>query len=139
MKFLLNNKNVTFNACQSIKKPKDMHANSMIDPIDEDDLMAPIEEIIKVKSLAIVIMNFEGGDIKGYDEMVSALERRGSYSYTLKKLDLDLKNKVTHLAKPSIEGPLVLELKALPSHIHYAFLGVNITESVIIVAYLVNS
>ena len=56
----------------------------------------------------------------------------GSYSYAPKKLDLDLKNRPSPLAKPSIKEPLVLELKELPSHLKYAFLGSGNTLSVII-------
>lgn len=42
---------------------------------------------------------------------------RGSYSYDPKNLDLDLKNKATPPAKPSIKEPLDLKLKAIPSHL----------------------
>ncbi|XP_047251416.1 uncharacterized protein LOC124886613 [Capsicum annuum] len=47
---------------------------------------------------------FEG--IEEYDEIVCALTGMGSYSYAPKKLDLELKNHPTPLAKPFIEEPL---------------------------------
>lgn len=46
---------------------------SMIDTVDENVLIDPIEERFGVEALAIVIINFEGTDIDGYDEMVRAL------------------------------------------------------------------
>lgn len=59
--------------------------------------------------------------------MVSALIDRGSYSYAPKKLDLHITNRATPPTRPSIEEPPVLELKDLPSHLHYAFLGTTIS------------
>lgn len=44
MKFWLNEKEMIFNVCQSIKKPKDMPMITMIDNIDEDALVVTIEE-----------------------------------------------------------------------------------------------
>lgn len=55
-----------------------------------------------------------------------------SYSYAPKKLDLDLKNRPTPPANPSIKEPLVLELKKLSSHLRYVFLGNGNTLPVII-------
>lgn len=66
------------------------------------------------------------------------LDGRGSYNYTLKKLDADLKNRVTPLTWPSIKKPPILELKALPLHLCYVFSGANNMLSVIIVADLVD-
>lgn len=71
--------------------------------------------------------------------MMSALHGRGYYTYATKKVNLDLKNRTTPLARPSIEEPPVLELKVLPSHLWYAFLGANNTFSVIIVSNLVDT
>ena len=79
-----------------------------------------------------MIMNFDSNSIEEYDEMVGALTGKGAYTYAPKKLDLDLKNRVTPLARPSIEEPPVLELKALPAHLRYTFLGANNTFPVII-------
>jgi len=47
-------------------------------------------------------------------------------------LDLDLKNRDTLPAKPSIDKPVKFERKALPSHVRYVFLGKNIILHVII-------
>ncbi|KAK4712761.1 hypothetical protein R3W88_007274 [Solanum pinnatisectum] len=59
-----------------------------------------------------------------------------AHSYAPKKLDLDLKNRPSLLSKPSIDEPPVLELKQLPSHLRYVFLGANNTLPVILAADL---
>lgn len=45
----------------------------VIDMIDDNALIAPIEERFVVEALATVIMNFEGNDIDMYDEIVENL------------------------------------------------------------------
>ncbi|XP_049368422.1 uncharacterized protein LOC125833322 [Solanum verrucosum] len=61
----------------------------------------------------------------------------GAHSYVPKKLELDLKNRPSSPAKPSIEELPVLELKQLPSHFRYVFLGTNNTLIVILAANLI--
>lgn len=53
-----------------------MHVIFVIDTVHEDTLVAPIEERLGVKTLATVIMYFEGNDIDGYNEMMSTLAGR---------------------------------------------------------------
>lgn len=77
-------------------------------------------------------MNFDSDGIDRYDEIVNAFMGRGSYSYASKKLDPDLKNRSTPPVKPSMDKPSVLGLKALPSHLYYAFLGPSNTLSIIL-------
>nr|XP_016509079.1 PREDICTED: uncharacterized protein LOC107826602 [Nicotiana tabacum] len=50
-------------------------------------------------------------------ESVNSLEGLRSYTYALSKLSLDLENRVTPPAKPSIIEPPELELKPLPPHL----------------------
>lgn len=57
----------------------------------------------------------------------------------LNKLDLDLKNRSTLPAQPSIEELIVLELNAHISHLSYAFVEANNTLSVIIVSYFLDT
>lgn len=52
-------------------------------------------------------------------------------------LDIYLNNRVTPSARPFIMEPLVLELKALPSHLYYAFFRANNSFLVIIATDLV--
>lgn len=79
------------------------------------------EKHLTIETLAVVLMHFDSNGIEEYDETLCALTRMGSYSYALKKFDLDLKNKTTTPAKPSIKEPLVLELKLLSGHLRYVF------------------
>ncbi|KAK4724305.1 hypothetical protein R3W88_027084 [Solanum pinnatisectum] len=81
-------------------------------------------------------MNFEEDFRTEYVEIVNALQGMGAHSYTPKKLDLDLKNRPSPPTKPSVKKPSVLELKQLPSHLRYVFLGTNNTLPVILAAYL---
>lgn len=81
----------------------------MVDVIDDRVIEVPIEERFVVETLSVVMVNFNGDDIKDYNETLKALVGTESYLYSLKKLDLDMKNRPTPPAKPSIKYPLVLE------------------------------
>lgn len=98
-----------------------------------------IEEKLGVEVLTTVIMNFDSDVIEKYNEMIGALYGRGSYTYTLQKLNMDLKNRTTPPSHPSIEKPLVLESKALASYLRYAFLWANNKLLVIIAAALMKT
>lgn len=76
---------------------------SKIDTIYEDEIVVYIEERLGVEALIAVIINFDCVVIDEYDEMVSAFIGSGSYNYVPKKLDLNLKNRITLLDKLSIE------------------------------------
>ncbi|XP_059302297.1 uncharacterized protein LOC132054274 [Lycium ferocissimum] len=95
-----------------------------------------MEEESLGEALAVVLINFDACDMEGYVETINALEGLGSYTYHPRKLDLDLANRTTPLAKPSIIEPPKLELKQLPAHLRYEFLGPNKTLPVIISALL---
>ncbi|XP_047264105.1 uncharacterized protein LOC124896575 [Capsicum annuum] len=71
-----------------------------------DKVEVLIEEKLAIEPLAVVLMNFDCEGIKEYEEIVYALSGMGSYSYDPKNLDLDLANRTTPPAKPSIEEPL---------------------------------
>ncbi|XP_049371087.1 uncharacterized protein LOC125836038 [Solanum verrucosum] len=90
-----------------------------------------IEKRLGVEALASVMMNFESDGIEEYDELFVALDRC-EYSSKLKKLELDMKNREFPPARPSVEEAPKLELKALPSHLRYVFLGKDETLPVII-------
>lgn len=70
----------------------------VIDTKDKYALIIPIKERLGAEALAILIMNFGINDIDKYDEIVSTLVGRGSFSYVPKKLDVDLKDIETPLA-----------------------------------------
>ncbi|KAK4707201.1 hypothetical protein R3W88_033253 [Solanum pinnatisectum] len=115
-----------------------MNVVSVIEVCDEEEMGETIEERLAVETLAATLMNFEVDFRSDYVETVNALQGMGAHSYAPKKLDLDLKNRPSPPAKPSIEEPPVLELKQLPSHLRYVFLGANNTLPVILAADLNN-
>ncbi|XP_049382699.1 uncharacterized protein LOC125847034 [Solanum stenotomum] len=119
LKFRLNKDEVKFNICMSMKQPNDMNVVSAIEMVVDEDIRVPIEERMTVETLVAVLMNFDVDFQSDYIETVNALQRIGAHSYAPKKLDLDLQNRPSPPAKPSIEEPSVLELKQLPSHLRY--------------------
>lgn len=103
-----------------------MSVVSVIDVIDEPMIEISIEDIFVAETLAATIMNVEGTDEQEYEDMVKAFVGMGSYPYAPKKLDFDLKNHATPPARPSIEQPPILELKALICHRCMPFLELMI-------------
>lgn len=81
-----------------MKKPKDISVISVTDTISKE-LESIVEESFVVKALIKVIMNFDGDGIIDYKKTVHTLFGQGSYQYTPRKLDLDLKNKEFPQAK----------------------------------------
>ena len=99
-----------------------------------------MEQKCKLKSdgvgaLATVMMNFDSDGIEEYDELVAALNR-WEYRSKPKKYELDMENRESPPARPSIVEAPKLELKALPPHLRYVYLGRENTLPVIIVADL---
>ena len=76
-------------------------------------------------------MNFDSDCIEEYESLVATLDR-GDVRFKPKKYELDMKNRESPPAKPSIEEALKLELKALPPHLRYEFLWNGDTLPVII-------
>lgn len=114
MKFILNNKEITFKICQSMQHPGDVKVVSVLHLPEEEKLDVPIKERLGIEALEAVIIKFVEEHITEYEVMVSALCSMGTYTYAPRNLHMDLKNRVTPPAKPSIVKHPVLELKALP-------------------------
>ncbi|XP_070026235.1 uncharacterized protein [Nicotiana sylvestris] len=95
--------------------------------IDDTRAMINVED-----PLEAVLLNFDVNKDESRVECVNALHGMGSYSYEPQKLSLDLENRKTPPTKPSIKEPPVLELKQLPLHLRYEFLGPSSTLSVIL-------
>lgn len=68
----------------------------MIESVDEVQPEVPIEERLGVKTIEVVLMNFENDNILEYNEIVKALISYEYYRYHL-KLELDMKNRETAL------------------------------------------
>ena len=63
-------------------------------------------------------MNLDSDCIEEYESLVAALDR-SDVRFKPKKFELDMKNRESPPAKPSIEEDPKLELKALPPHLRY--------------------
>ncbi|XP_070022849.1 uncharacterized protein [Nicotiana sylvestris] len=74
--------------------------------------------------LEAILLNFIDDEMDGFLECVNSLQGMGSYNYAPRKLSLDLKNRTTPPTKPSTEEPPTMELKPLPPHLRYEFLGI---------------
>ncbi|XP_016574067.2 uncharacterized protein LOC107871668 [Capsicum annuum] len=116
MKFWVNNEEVSFNVCKSMKQPMELQVILVIDMVD-DGTTNTVEIDIMNDPLVGVLWNFGSEVIEEYDEVVASLMGLGYYTKNPIKLDLDLKNCESPPAKPSIIEPPQLELKPLPSHL----------------------
>lgn len=75
MKFRLDNEHATFDICRSMKQSGEIQSVLPIYLRSESALKVKIEEILCVEALIAVIINFEGNFIKGYDELLVAIDR----------------------------------------------------------------
>ncbi|XP_070030034.1 uncharacterized protein [Nicotiana sylvestris] len=131
LKMRLNDEEIIFNVQKSMRRPSEFANFSRIDVVDVivqcDDEVLTIED-----PLAACLTNLE--EVNGEDlaEWVLTLEGRGFWERNLEFEPLHLEKRETPPAKPSIEEPPKLELKPLPGHLRYEFLGPNSTLPVII-------
>ncbi|XP_070025249.1 uncharacterized protein [Nicotiana sylvestris] len=136
--FQVGEEKVIFHVCKSMKQSNSTKVCSFVDLVTEvivDDMSA----MINVEDpLEAVLLNHDVAEDKGLVEYGNALQLMGSYSYEPRKLSLDLENRKIPPTKPSIEEPLVLELKHLPPHLRYEFLGPCSTLPVILSSCLTN-
>ncbi|XP_070005346.1 uncharacterized protein [Nicotiana sylvestris] len=131
LKMRLNDEEIIFNVQKSMRRPSEFANCSLIDAVDvivqSDDEVLTIED-----PLAACLTNLE--EVNGEDlaEWVLALEDRGFWDRELEFEPLHLGKRETPPAKPSIEESPKLELKPLPTHLRYEFLGPDSTLPVII-------
>ncbi|XP_070019382.1 uncharacterized protein [Nicotiana sylvestris] len=127
----LNDEEIIFNVQKSMRHPSEFANCSLIDAVDVivqfDDEVLTIED-----PLAACLTNLEGVNCEDLAEWVLALEGRGFWDRELEFDPLHLGKRETPPAKPSIEEPPKLELKPLPTHLKYEFLGPDSTLPVII-------
>ena len=95
MKFRLNNEEVTFNICRSMRHSGELQSLSDISYNMGETSETQIEECIGVEALAAVIMNFDNDCIEKYESLVVALDR-GDVRFKSKKYELDMKNCESH-------------------------------------------
>nr|XP_016467845.1 PREDICTED: uncharacterized protein LOC107790429 [Nicotiana tabacum] len=99
----------------------------------DDVLIQSDDEVLTIEDpLAACLTNLE--EVNGEDlaEWVLALEGRGFWDRELEFEPLHLGKRETPPAKPPIEESPKLELKPLPTHLRYEFLGPDSTLPVII-------
>ncbi|XP_070025225.1 uncharacterized protein [Nicotiana sylvestris] len=131
LKMRLNDEEIIFNIQKSMRRPSEFANCSLTDVVDvivqSDDEVLTIED-----PLAACLTNLE--EVNGEDlaEWVLALEGRGFWDRELEFEPLHLGKRETPPAKPSIKEPPKLELKPLPTHLRYEFLGPDSTLPVII-------
>nr|XP_016511328.1 PREDICTED: uncharacterized protein LOC107828486 [Nicotiana tabacum] len=105
----------------------------LIDLEAVDVILQEEDGTLNVKDpLEACLMNLEEMEGEGLEEWVMALEGQGFWKREPQFEPLRLEERETSPAKPSIEKPPQLDLKPLPAHLRYAFLGPNSTLPVII-------
>ncbi|XP_070047250.1 uncharacterized protein [Nicotiana tomentosiformis] len=136
--FRVGDENVVFHICKSMRQPNSNEVCSFVDLVTEvivDDTSA----MINVEDpLEVVLLNHDEDEKEVLVECTNALQGLVSYTYGPRKLSLDLENRKTPPTNPSIEEPPILELKPLPSHLRYEFLGPCSTLPVILSSCLTN-
>ncbi|XP_070057286.1 uncharacterized protein [Nicotiana tomentosiformis] len=122
---------------KSMRRPSEFANCSLIEAVDV--ILEEEDETLNAKDpLAACLMNLEEMNGENLAEWVLALEGRGYWRKELEFEPLHLEERKTPPAKPSIEEPPQLELKPLPSHLRYAFLGPKSTLPVIISSSLLD-
>ncbi|KAK4729781.1 hypothetical protein R3W88_022769 [Solanum pinnatisectum] len=72
LKFRVNNDEVTFNICKSMKQPSNIHVVSTQDVIDE--AVESVSHLIcKNEPLESVLANYDESEVQGYEKVVAAL------------------------------------------------------------------
>ncbi|XP_049397297.1 uncharacterized protein LOC125861442 [Solanum stenotomum] len=77
LKFRVNDDEVIFNICKSMKHPSDIHVVSTEDVIDE--VVASVSHLMCMNEpLESVLTNYDESEVQGYEEVVAALTRLGA-------------------------------------------------------------
>ncbi|XP_012448841.1 uncharacterized protein LOC105772039 [Gossypium raimondii] len=127
----LNDEQVTFSVFESVHH-KDKAESHIVDVLD--DL---IEEELENQSTVIaeeIAVTSEAASLDNCGSVVEASKVEIKHRWQIESLDLT--NRTTLIFKPSIEKTPTLELKPLPPHLKYIFLGNHNTLPVIISATL---
>ncbi|XP_070009496.1 uncharacterized protein [Nicotiana sylvestris] len=137
LKMRLNDEEVIFNVQQSMRRPSEYANCSLVEVVDvilhEDDVTLAAKD-----PLEACLTNLEEMDGEGLAEWVMALEGQGFWKREPQFESLELEKRATPPAKPSVEEPSKLELKSLPAHLRYIFLGPDSTLPIIISSSLLD-
>ncbi|XP_028798306.1 uncharacterized protein LOC114753764 [Neltuma alba] len=128
----VNDEKVIFNMNQALKFPDDSAHCNCIDVIDSTVQEELINSLTKdpLEALLIGETSSIDGKVEAYAEMMSieAFPYRKAKTFE----PLDVTSALSSPLKPSVDEPPVLELKTLPSHLKYAYLGNSTTLPVIV-------
>ncbi|XP_075099282.1 uncharacterized protein LOC142176112 [Nicotiana tabacum] len=131
LKMRLNDEKVIFNVQQYMRRPSEYANCSLVEVVDvilhEDDVTLTAKDLLEA-----CLTNLEEMDGEGLAELVMELEGQGFWKKEPQFESLELEKRSTPPAKPLVEKPPKLELKLLPSHLRYIFLGPDSTFPVII-------
>ncbi|XP_070035060.1 uncharacterized protein [Nicotiana tomentosiformis] len=136
--FRVGDEKAVFHVCKSMRQPNSNEVCSFMDLVTYVIIDDTCATIIMGDMLEAVLLNFNDEEMDGFLECVNSLQGMGSYNYAPRKLSLDVKNRKTPPTKASIEEPPILELKPLPPHLKYKFLGPCSTLPVILSSCLTN-
>uniref|UniRef100_M1DL13 Integrase core domain containing protein n=1 Tax=Solanum tuberosum TaxID=4113 RepID=M1DL13_SOLTU len=93
----------------SMKQSSKLQSVSTITYRVESVSEVQVEERLGIEALAAVMMHFDSEGIEEYDELVATLDKYEYWSKP-KKLELDMKNRESPPARPSVEKAPKLEL-----------------------------
>ncbi|XP_019240969.1 PREDICTED: uncharacterized protein LOC109220956 [Nicotiana attenuata] len=131
LKMRLNNEEIIFNVQQSMRKPSEFANCSLVEAVDV--LLQEEDATINVRDpLEACVINLENVDGEELAEWVMALEGQGFWKREPEFEPLHFEERTSPPAKPSIEEPSQLDLKPLPAHLRYTFLGPSSTLPIII-------
>ncbi|XP_070013021.1 uncharacterized protein [Nicotiana sylvestris] len=137
LKMRLNDEEIMFNVQKPIWRPSEFAICSLIKAVDV--ILEEEDEALNAKDpLVTCLMNLEEVDVEELVEWVLALEVQGYWKREFEFEPLHLEERKTPPATPSIVDPPQLELKSLPSHLRYAFLGPSSTLPLIISSSLLD-
>ncbi|XP_062118923.1 uncharacterized protein LOC133832623 [Humulus lupulus] len=127
------NEQVTFNVFKAMRFPDEVEECSVVSVVDslaskelENNFDDPLDRLLMFDSHA-----------EDEDEYLAWIEASSQGLHTRKHFEsLELSSRSFTAPKPSVEEPPELELKALPSHLRYAYLGKYSTLPVIFSAEL---
>ncbi|XP_062081019.1 uncharacterized protein LOC133785820 [Humulus lupulus] len=126
---------IHFNIFEAMRYPSDVHSVSSIDILDS--LSQRVLDLHEEDGLDVVLR--EPIDLKKYDvttevkEIVATLNSGGEVSKEVSFLELPVCHEQL---QPSVKSPPKLELKPLPEHLKYVYLGEKETLPVIITTQL---
>ncbi|XP_070052158.1 uncharacterized protein [Nicotiana tomentosiformis] len=121
--FRVGDEKVVFHECKSMRKPNSNEVCSFVDSVTEV-IVDDASDVMNVEDiLEVVLLNHDDDEMEDFVVCVSALQGKGSYTYEPRKLSLDLENRKSTPTMPSVKERPTLELKPLPSHLRYEFIG----------------